>query len=152
MSKIYKTANGKSIDMDNLRLANEDTIAVGNMHVNARGDQLGPGGVVVQGRNAVMDQYYRVNGSIAADVENIIQQQVEAGASVTQGVAASTVVTEHIPENVDADGVPFDDIESPVKPVEPAMRGSLADSIARQVLVKQDLVTPPQKPKGPSRI
>ena len=42
MKKAYRTALGKSIDMDNLRLANEGTIAIGNMKVNARGDELGP--------------------------------------------------------------------------------------------------------------
>ena len=48
MVKKYKTANGKLVDLDGLRLKNEDTIAVGNMRINARGDELGPGGQVVK--------------------------------------------------------------------------------------------------------
>jgi hypothetical protein len=67
MKKVYRTALGKVIDMDNLRLANEETIAVGNMKVNARGDELGPGGSVARSRNQVMDEYYRLNTPTAVD-------------------------------------------------------------------------------------
>lgn len=61
MSRIQRTAMGKSVDMDSLRLNNEETIAIGNMKVNARGDELGPGGRIVKPRNQVMDEYYRLN-------------------------------------------------------------------------------------------
>ena len=37
-SKIYKTAQGKTVDMGRLALQNENVRAVGNMNVNARGD------------------------------------------------------------------------------------------------------------------
>jgi hypothetical protein len=37
-SKIYKTAQGKTVDMGRLALQNENVRAVGNMKVNARGD------------------------------------------------------------------------------------------------------------------
>ena len=37
---------GKMVDIDKLRAANESTRAVGNMNVNARGDVLGPGNTV----------------------------------------------------------------------------------------------------------
>lgn len=36
--KVYRTAQGKTIDMGKLMLQNERTRAVGNMNVNARGD------------------------------------------------------------------------------------------------------------------
>jgi hypothetical protein len=61
MSKIYRSALGRSIDIDQLRLSNEETIAVGNMKVNARGDELGAGGQVVRTRNQIMNDYYRLN-------------------------------------------------------------------------------------------
>jgi hypothetical protein len=37
-SKVYKTAQGKTVDMGRLALQNENVRAVGNMKVNARGD------------------------------------------------------------------------------------------------------------------
>ena len=59
--KIYRTANGKQIDMDLLRQRNELTPAVGNARVNARGDLLGPGGKIIKKREEVMSEYYRDN-------------------------------------------------------------------------------------------
>ena len=46
--RMYRTMQGKMIDMDRLRAANEDVRAVGNMNVNAKGDVIGPGGKIIQ--------------------------------------------------------------------------------------------------------
>jgi hypothetical protein len=56
--KVYRTANGKSIDMDLLRQRNELTPAVGNSRVNARGDELGPGGKIVRTREQILQDFY----------------------------------------------------------------------------------------------
>ena len=39
-SKVYKSAQGKTVDMGRLQLQNENVRAVGNMKVNARGDMI----------------------------------------------------------------------------------------------------------------
>ena len=62
--RTYRSANGKAIDMDTLSLKNETVIAVGNMRVNARGDQLGPGGKIIRTREEVMSDHYAVRNSI----------------------------------------------------------------------------------------
>jgi hypothetical protein len=54
--KIYKTMQGKTVDMDLLRQRNELTPAVGNARVNARGDQLGPGGKIVKKREDIIKE------------------------------------------------------------------------------------------------
>jgi len=46
------------IDIEKLRAANESIPAVGNMKVNARGDQLGAGGQVVTPKETIMRKYY----------------------------------------------------------------------------------------------
>ena len=67
-NNIVKTAQGKEIDIEALRLQNEDTIAVGNMHVNARGDQLSPvTGEVVKTRNERMRDYYKLHSEVPND-------------------------------------------------------------------------------------
>lgn len=38
--KVYRTAQGKLVDLGRLQLQNENTRAVGNMGVNARGDKV----------------------------------------------------------------------------------------------------------------
>lgn len=56
--KTYTTANGKMIDMDLLRQKNELVPAVGNARVNARGDELGPGGQIVRKREDILKDFY----------------------------------------------------------------------------------------------
>ena len=56
--KVYKSMQGKTIDMDLLRQRNELTPAVGNARVNARGDELGPGGKIIRKREEVLKDYY----------------------------------------------------------------------------------------------
>jgi hypothetical protein len=56
--KVYKTMAGKEIDLDKLRTKNETTLAVGNSRVNARGDEIGPGGKIIRKREEIMTEYY----------------------------------------------------------------------------------------------
>ena len=49
---------GKDIDLDQLRIKNEMTIAVGNARVNARGDEIGPGGKIIRKREDIMTEYH----------------------------------------------------------------------------------------------
>lgn len=60
MSKnVYKTAQGQIINMDNLRLFNEEVAAVGNMAVNARGDHIAPNGLVTKHKSEIMKDRYQ---------------------------------------------------------------------------------------------
>jgi len=56
--RMYRTMQGKMVDIEKLRAANESTRAVGNMNVNARGDVLGPSGQIVTKKENVMKKYY----------------------------------------------------------------------------------------------
>ena len=63
--KVYKSMQGKQVDMDLLRQRNELTPAVGNARVNARGDELGPGGQIIKKREDVVSEHYATAGSAA---------------------------------------------------------------------------------------
>jgi hypothetical protein len=54
----HRTMRGKLIDMDILRKKNELTPAIGNARVNARGDELGPGGKIIRKREDLVKDYY----------------------------------------------------------------------------------------------
>lgn len=56
--KVYRTMQGKQIDLDLLIKRNELTPAVGNAKVNARGDELGPGGKIIRKKEEVVRDYY----------------------------------------------------------------------------------------------
>jgi hypothetical protein len=55
---VYRSANGREVDMEKLRNQNELTLAVGNAIVNARGDELGPGGKIIRKREDVVSEYF----------------------------------------------------------------------------------------------
>ena len=66
--KVYKTMQGKTVDMDLLRQRNELTQAVGNAQVNARGDELGPGGKIIRKKEEVLRDYYNNSSTMADEV------------------------------------------------------------------------------------
>jgi|TARA_B100001093_G_scaffold153248_1_gene146026 hypothetical protein len=55
--------------MDKLRSQNELTPAVGNMKVNARGDELGAGGKIVRTREQIVSSYYESNPKATPDAD-----------------------------------------------------------------------------------
>ena len=61
MTRTYKTMKGREIDMDQLLEKNQLMPAVGNVRMNARGDELGPGGQVVKKREETINLYYESN-------------------------------------------------------------------------------------------
>lgn len=61
MGKIIRSMRGKEIDMEKLNLRNETLPAVGNMKVNARGDEIGKGGKIIRTREQVLADYYKEN-------------------------------------------------------------------------------------------
>jgi hypothetical protein len=78
--KIYKSANGKNIDLDLLISRNELTPAVGNAKVNARGDELGPGGQIVRKKENVLKDYYAQQPGMAE--ESVLKQAPEVAEEV----------------------------------------------------------------------
>jgi len=57
--RVHTTANGRIVDMDLLRQKNELIPAVGNVRVNARGDELGPGGKITRTREQLLADFYK---------------------------------------------------------------------------------------------
>jgi hypothetical protein len=66
--KIYRTAQGKTVDMGKLMLQNEQVRAVGNMGVNARGD--------------IVDDKNQVIASKASQVKRQYDRQVKRPTTV----------------------------------------------------------------------
>ena len=55
---MYKSANGKLVDMGSLALQNENVRAVGNMNVNARGDIIDDKNRVITSKPQQVNQQY----------------------------------------------------------------------------------------------
>lgn len=65
--RMYRTMQGRMVDIEKLRAANESVQAVGNMNVNARGDVLGRGGAVVTPKETVIKKYYEQPKGMVSD-------------------------------------------------------------------------------------
>lgn len=61
MGKVYRSMQGKVVDMDKIMAQNELMPAIGNIRVNARGDELGRGGKIVRKREDIVKEYYENN-------------------------------------------------------------------------------------------
>lgn len=59
--RVYRTMQGRELDIDKLRIKHESTLAVGNAKMNARGDELGPNGKIIRKREESSVQYHTDN-------------------------------------------------------------------------------------------
>lgn len=107
MSKQYISARGKVVDLDLLAKKHELTPAVGNIAVNARGDELGPGGVIVRKKSEVIKDYYKptqikdqVREKSKIEADNTDEASVEAiGATekkTSQNTKAKTTTSKQV--------------------------------------------------------
>lgn len=74
---VYRTAQGRMIDMGKLAVKNEKTRAVGNMNVNARGDILDSHNQVIQ------DNTRRVKNTYQKSVTDRPKPQVAPKPSIS---------------------------------------------------------------------
>jgi hypothetical protein len=116
VNKVYKSMQGKTIDLELLRQKNEMTPAVGNARVNARGDELGPGGKIIRKKEDILRDYYADNpatvpdesvGKIVADEPVAVAQESKPKTTRAQKKAAK--VEEVVNEPTKAELAEFDD-------------------------------------------
>ena len=166
MASRHKTSRGVIVDIDQVRLANEDTIAIGNAKTNARGDQLGSGGKVVKTKAQVMQEYHNLNTDIVEHDEpvgtsskpkdpQVLVKGIEdvAENKVVTPVAEATPVTSSAPKKEEVIAEPVVEQEKKETYVKP--RGSFAESVAQDTqVVEQEKLEPANsnKSKGISRI
>ena len=90
--KMYKTMQGRMVDIEKLRAANESVQAVGNMNVNARGDVVGPGGNVVTTKETVIQKYYEQPKGMVSDTPTKNKPQPAPEPTVKKTVQKMTPV------------------------------------------------------------
>lgn len=86
--KTYRSMQGKLVDMELLSQKHELAPAIGNMRVNARGDELGPGGTIIRKREDIMAEYYENNPNAVAD-EQFVQPRAPVPPQITQPAPTS---------------------------------------------------------------
>lgn len=85
MGNMHRSMQGKMVDMEKLINQNELMPAIGNVKVNARGDELGQGGKIVKKREEIMAEYYERNPGSKSETPRPIEpvQQKTSGAPGT---------------------------------------------------------------------
>ena len=63
----YRSAQGKIVDMNALVANNETISSVGNMAVNARGDEILSDGTIIKTREEIMKEYHNLSTMIPED-------------------------------------------------------------------------------------
>ena len=95
--RMYRTMQGRLVDIEKLRMSNESVQAVGNMNVNARGDIVGAGGKIVTTKEQIMKQYYETpKGRASEDTTASVQPDTSLKKLQTQNI-----VIEQAPEAVE---------------------------------------------------
>ena len=127
--KVYRTAQGKMVDLGALQLRNENVRAVGNMGVNARGDLVDGQNQSIDSRNKQVAKQYR-------------RQTSNVSNTPVAGKKTAAVDIPLPPENFEDDFVKEDPVaEKPRQSTATTTvegSGGLAAAIARARQVKQD--------------
>lgn len=127
--KQYRTAMGKTVDMGALMLQNEGVRAVGNMHVNAKGDKLNSANKVIDKKTQQIKR----------------QNKKQTNVSHKPQVAKSKIQVEEIPVDPMDTFTDLPDDNEVVKDEAPALQGGLAAAIAKAKTVQQTKLTPPKQ-------
>ena len=137
-SKVYKSAQGKSVDLGTIILQNEHVRAVGNMNVNARGDLLDNENRVIETKpRQIQRQNARTTNVTSTPVQtSVIRARKERKNPVESDSA-------NVPDSVPLPEPPPAVLAEPPAQNEVAAgkipAGGLAAAIARSREVKQEL-------------
>lgn len=148
MSRNYRTALGKHLDIDTLRLNNENVVAVGNQRVNARGDELDQKGRVIKAKSEIMNDHYRSKGINIPKEEPVYSSRRNAEANSLQADMLDSsklqgVINELTKQLAEKDAMlaqagalpPLPELSFPKPPVD------IADSITDEIQVVETQTT-----------
>lgn len=97
--KVYRSMMGKVVDMELLSKANELTPAIGNAKVNARGDELGPGGKIVRKREDIVAEYYNSTPNAVKDEQfkrDSLPETNSSSVEISKDIAKKAVVKKEV--------------------------------------------------------
>ena len=134
-SRTYRTAQGKTVDLGQLILQNENVRAVGNMNVNARGDRLDSSNRVIDSKNQQVQRQHQRQIATNVSDQTVHTSNVHARRAKKdlQEIAVAPV----------EDTTPFDTMPVDTAPT----GGGLAAAIARSRTVVQEKEKTPRELK-----
>jgi len=149
--KVYKTAQGKAIDLGSLLLQNEAVRAVGNMNVNARGDLLDSGNQVIDRKNRQIQRQHNRQTVAVTSANATVHTSTRAAKQARQEVPADESAVDPFMEDLVVSQEPESVTETVAEPESPTVdepqtpQGGLAAAIARSRAIKQELEKTPRQ-------
>ena len=139
-SRTYKTAQGKTVDLGQLILQNENVRAVGNMNVNARGDRLDSSNRVIDSKNQQVQRQHQRQIATNVSDQTVHTSNVHARRAKQ---AEQEIAVAPIEDTTPTDTTPVD-----AAPIDTAPTGGgLAAAIARSRTVVQEKEKTPRELK-----
>lgn len=140
--KIYRSAQGKTVDLGALMLQNEYVRAVGNMNVNARGDILDSNNRIIESTTQRVQKTYQRQTNVTD------KSRVVSGTRAARPIKSKTQIQPDatLDQEIETQEEQTEEIETPVvtqpEPVPLSTQipaGGLASAIAKARAVKQEL-------------
>lgn len=132
--KVYRSAQGKVVDLGALQLQNESVRAVGNMNVNARGDIIDSGNRVIDQKTRQVQRQYQKQTNVSSSPVPTSNRSARELKSTQMDTVTDTApeaeLTLESENPKDLSGIPA---------------GGLAAAIARSRAVKQELEKTPRQ-------
>jgi hypothetical protein len=138
-TKQYRTAMGKVVDMGAIMLQNENTRAVGNMNVNARGDRINASNQVIDKKVSQANRQYKKQTAATQIPVATSNAAVKRQQAVEMPVDIADTFSD-LPSDNDlvATPTPADDAASELK-------GGLAAAIAKSKTIQQTKLPTPRE-------
>jgi hypothetical protein len=129
MAAKHLTMRGEPIDMGALVTRNAEKVAIGNASMNARGDILGPNGIVLRTQEQIEEEWNRQKAAQDAVTAMDIKAPMPGPSPVPQ-------MTPNIQKKVMADDQDFD--PSNATPAMPKMATEMPTPPRRRKIVESD--------------
>jgi hypothetical protein len=140
--QVYRSAQGKTVDLGAIKLRNEHVRAVGNMNVNARGDVLDSNNNVIEAKSRqIQKQNAKLTNVSDSPVHTSSAAVKRARASAnteTPSASANTVDVAPVDVAPVQDTVVESTTPTTTDTTPPTTGGGLAAAIARSKIVKQE--------------
>ena len=139
-SKVYRTAQGKSVDLGTIMLQNEHVRAVGNMNVNARGDKLDNNNRVVETKPRQIQKQNARTTNVSADPVQTSTTKARRARKEKSAELSNSSTQEFAPpvQEIALQPISAPPAQTEIK-TERIPEGGLAAAIARNREVKQEL-------------
>jgi hypothetical protein len=138
-SKVFRTAQGKTVDLGTIMLQNEHVRAVGNMNVNARGDKLDHNNHVIETKPRQIQRQNSRTTNVSADPVQTSATKANKVRREKSRSEAQKPIESVLPEPEPTPQAVMSPPEQNIVALGTVPEGGLATAIARNREIKQEL-------------